>query len=282
MTPPFDGRLVPARRDLAAAHLQGAVEAERFVAGLRRSVSVGLLDLAIQPRAGRATQLLFGEAFTVYEWRDDGLAWGQAELDGYVGYVAATGLGPPQTRGKRITALASHRYGQPNVKAPPDVELPFLAEVPVSGTTGGFARLRGGGHVPRPHLEPVPGDFVTQAQRFVGVPYLWGGRSARGLDCSALVQLSLLATGVTAPRDSDMQAARLGSELPSGTAGRRGDLIFWNGHVGMLVDADTLLHANGHHMAVVSEPLVPAMARIAALGGGPVLQRRRLGSAGAA
>lgn len=278
----FDRRLVPARRDLAAEHLRGKVEAEAFVPGLRRSVSVGLLDLASQPGAGRATQLLYGEAFTVYEMRDDGLAWGQAELDGYVGYVAASGLGPVQTRGLRITALASHRYGLPDIKVMPDVELPFLAEVPVAGTTGGFARLRGGGHVPRPHLEPVAGDFVAQAQRFVGVPYLWGGRSARGLDCSALVQLSLLAIGLRAPRDSDMQAAELGIELPAGSAGRRGDLIFWKGHVGMLVDAETLLHANSHHMAVASEPLVPAVARIAASGGGPVLQRRRLALAATA
>lgn len=278
-TPPFDTRLVPARPDLAAAHLRGQVEAERFVPGQRHSVAAGLLDLSLQPGAGRATQLLHGEAFIVYETRTDGLAWGQAELDGYVGYVAISGLGPPQSRGMRITALASHRYRLPDLKAPPDLELPFLAEVPVAGTTGSFARLRGGGHVPRPHLEPVAGDFVAQGLRFLGVPYLWGGRSARGLDCSALVQLSLIASGIPAPRDSDLQARGLGQALPPSSKAQRGDLIFWKGHVGLLVDADTLLHANGHHMAVVREPLSPAIARIAAQGGGPVLARRRLRAA---
>jgi cell wall-associated NlpC family hydrolase len=148
--------------------------------------------------------------------------------------------------------------------------------VPVAGTTGGYARLRGGGHVPRPHLEPVASDWVAQAERFLGVPYLWGGRSARGLDCSALVQLALLAAGYEAPRDSDMQEALLGAELAADAPPRRGDLVFWTGHVGIMQDAETLLHANGHHMAVASEPFLPAAARIEAAGGGPVTMRRRI------
>jgi cell wall-associated NlpC family hydrolase len=130
--------------------------------------------------------------------------------------------------------------------------------------------------VPRAHLAPVAGDFVAQAERFLGAPYLWGGRSARGIDCSALVQLALLAAGREAPRDSDMQAALLGTELPARAALRRGDLVFWKGHVGIMRDRDTLIHANAHHMAVAAEPFGPAAARIAAAGGGPVTGRRRL------
>jgi cell wall-associated NlpC family hydrolase len=275
---PFARRLVPARADLAAEHLRGEVEAERFVAGSRHTVGAPLLDLSLSPApdAGRDTQLLFGEVFTVYETRDDGLAWGQAELDGYVGYVQAEGLAGPRPRGTPVTALASHLYPTADARAKPTATLPFLAEVAVAGTTAGFARLRGGGHVPRPHLEPVTGDFVDQAARFLGVPYLWGGRSAAGLDCSALAQLALLATGVAAPRDSDMQASLLGRPLGAGETGRRGDLVFWRGHVGILEDAETLLHANGHHMAVAREPLGAAIDRIAATGGGPVTARRRL------
>lgn len=278
----LDRRVLPARPDVAAAHPRGAVEATRFVAGTRRSVTASLLDLSVSPdrNARRDTQLLHGEGFVVYETRDDGLAWGQAELDGYVGYVAADGLGAPRPRGQRVTALWSHRYPEPRLRDRPDLELPFMAEVAVAGTTGGFARLRGGGHVPRAHLEPLVGDFVTQAERFIGVPYLWGGRSARGLDCSALVQMTLLATGVPAPRDSDMQAATLGAALAPDAGFRRGDLVFWAGHVGILVDPETVLHANAHHMAVVAEPLVPAVARIAAQGGGLVTARRRLSAAG--
>jgi hypothetical protein len=271
----FGRRLLPAKADLAAEHLRGSVAADRFVAGRAHSVSA-LLDLTLDPGPGaeRATQLLPGETFTVYELQD-GLAWGQAKLDGYVGYVAASGLGPPRGPGRRVSAIWSHVYAAPAVRGAVLGELPYFAEVPVRGTTGGFARLRGGGYVPLAHLAPVSGDHVTEAERFVGVPYLWGGRSARGIDCSGLVQLALLAAGVSAPRDSDMQAALVGEELPPRAGLRRGDLVFWRGHVGIMRDGETLLHANAHHMAVASEPLAEVAARVAASGGGEVLLRRR-------
>ncbi len=275
---PFATRLVPARPDLAAEHLRGQVAAVRLAPGIAHSVTATLADMwgAPDARGARTTQLLRGERFIVYETRPDGLAWGQAELDGYVGYVALDGLGPAAGKGVRVTALWSQVYAEPSIRARIEQELPFLAEVPVTGTTGAFARLRGGGHVPRPHLDPLEGDWVAQAERFAGVPYVWGGRSARGLDCSALVQLALLACGHAAPRDSDMQAALLGTALAPDEALRRGDLVFWDGHVGIMLDGETLLHANGHHMAVASEPFRPAAARIAAAGGGPVTLRRRL------
>lgn len=271
----FADRLVPPRPDLAAETLRRSVVAERYVAGRPFQVAATLLDLVARPGGERATQLLHGEAFTVYEERPDGLAWGQAELDGYVGYVRADGLEPRRCRGQRVTAVWSHVYSRPTVRGTVERDLPYLAEVAVSGTTAGFARLRGGGHVPLPHLAPAAADYVTEAERFVGAPYLWGGRSARGIDCSGLVQLAMLGSGRPAPRDSDMQAALLGGVLPQRGSLRRGDLVFWKGHVGIMRDRDTLLHANGHHMAVASEPLAGAVARIAAAGGGPVTVRRR-------
>ena len=146
----------------------------------------------------------------------------------------------------------------------------------MSGDTRGFAALRGGGFAPLQHLAPVAGDFVAVAARFLGAPYLWGGRSARGLDCSALVQLALMAAGIAAPRDSDMQAALLGRALAADEPALRGDLIFWRGHVGLLADPQTLIHANAHHMAVAQEALANATARIAAAGGGRVAMRRRV------
>jgi hypothetical protein len=274
---PFASRLVPARPDLAAEELRGRVAAERFAPGRPMRVAACLLDMRASPDPGaeRSTQLLHGERFTVYEMRPDGLAWGQAALDGYVGYVSATGLGPAGDSGRRITALWSQIYPRPKIRARAETELPFLAEVSGKEAADGFVGLREGGYVPRPHLEPVAGDFVAQAERFLGVPYLWGGRSARGIDCSALVQLALIARGVPAPRDSDMQAAMVGSLLEPDATPRRGDLVFWKGHVGILRDEATLLHANAHHMAVASEPLETAVTRIAAAGGGPVTARRR-------
>lgn len=242
-------------------------------------MTADLLDLtaAPDPEAGLATQLLHGEPFTVYEIRDDGLAWGQSEADGYVGYVRAEGLGPDRPAGRRLTACASHRYAAPSIKARALGELPFLADLDLAGEETGFARLAAGGYVPLPHLAPRSGDAAAAAERFLGAPYLWGGRSARGIDCSGLAQLALLSVGIAAPRDSDMQAALLGAALPDDAAGARGDLIFWRGHVGLLLDAQTLIHANAHHMAVAIEPLAAAIKRIAAAGGGPVTGRRRLG-----
>jgi len=278
MNPRFAGRLVPARADLAAEHLRGEVEAPRYVPGKLRRVQVPLLDLTAtaDSAAERATQLVCGEAFTVYEERPDGFAWGQAAVDGYVGYVRADGLGAGPGAGARVTVTApwSQVYERPNVRARTIAELPCLSEIAVSGTTGAFARLRGGGFVPRAHLGPVD-DWVALAERFVGAPYLWGGRSLRGIDCSGLVQVALLAAGRAAPRDSDMQAVLLGEALMARARARRGDLVFWSGHVGIMRDESTLLHANAHHMAVASEPLATATVRIAAAGGGPMLVRRR-------
>ena len=149
----------------------------------------------------------------------------------------------------------------------------------MAGTTGAFARLRGGGYVPRAHLAATSGDFVDQAMRFLGAPYLWGGRGAQGLDCSALVQLALLGRGIAAPRDSDMQAAFLGHAPDTSEPHRRGDLLFWRGHVAIVAGDGMLLHANAHHMAVAVEPLEPALDRIAAMEG-PVVTRRRIAGFG--
>jgi len=274
----FAGRLVPARPDLAAAHLQGAVEAERFVEGAPHSVTAPVLDLRRSPSHGTGveTQLLRGEDFTVYETREDGFAWGQADLDGYVGYVDAAGLGPRQPADSHVRALWSHVYAEPDIKSRALAELPFMARIAVAETAGAFTRLRDGGWVPRRHLEDAPGDFVAQAERWLGVPYLWGGRSARGLDCSSLVQLALAATGVAAPRDTDMQQDALGEALAEDATLRRGDLIFWRSHVAIVIESDTMIHANANAMAVTLEPVNSAIDRIERAGEGPVSARKRL------
>lgn len=275
----MDKRRIPARKTVAAAQLQGQVEAERFEEGVAMEVVMSLLDLRTSPdpNAPLATQLLAGETFTVYdELPEMGLSWGQAGRDGYVGYVYTQGLAPksgvPLTP---ITALAAIVYTKPELRSDLMGAYSFGCKVEVSTRETEYSQLATGAYIPSIYLEPLTtGDFVDVAERFLGVPYLWGGRSSYGLDCSALVQLALQALGREAPRDSDMQAAELGVAIDAEL--QRGDLVFWKGHVGIMRDAETLLHANAHHMAVASEPLAVARARIVAKGEGEITGMRRL------
>ncbi|HSF93568.1 MAG TPA: NlpC/P60 family protein [Thermohalobaculum sp.] len=277
----FDSRRIPARPDLAAAHLKGKIEAESYAEAKAMRVSVPLAPLTMRPdgEAMLATQLLYGESFEAYE-QDGAWAWGQSAIDGYVGYVPGACLepaGPEPTH--RVALPMTHVYPEPALKTRPIGWLSYGALVRAEGAEAGFAALATGGFVPAQHLAPraaPAADWVAEALRFLGAPYLWGGRSAAGLDCSALVQLARQAAGFDCPRDSDMQREELGETLAEGAAPARGDLMFWKGHIGVMLDATRMLHANAHHMACAIEPLEGARARILAIGEGPVLRHARL------
>ncbi|HRK24577.1 MAG TPA: NlpC/P60 family protein [Beijerinckiaceae bacterium] len=276
-----DPRVTPARPDLAAAHLAGKVSADRFVEGVARRAVVPLSPLKRRPAfdAPLETEVLAGEAVTVYE-EEEGWAWVQLADDGYVGWMSANALAAPDPAPtRRVTALRTFLYPGASIKAEPLGWLSMGATVAVTRMDGAFAATPLGfiyaSHLAPPTEQAV--DFVAVAESLIGAPYLWGGKSSLGLDCSGLVQLSLAMTGHAARRDSDMQEKELGQPLAiDQDLLRRGDLVFWKGHVGIMRDADTLLHANGHHMLVVSEPLAEARARILAKGAGPVTSIRRL------
>jgi hypothetical protein len=259
----MDTRRIPVRHDLAAEHLRGQVDVGKFVDGKPMAVGASMINLVrnADPDTNLATQLLYGERFTVYdEIADMGLAWGQSERDGYVGYVPSAGLiDPLEGRIEQVTALSALVFSEPDFKSQLLGSYSLGCRVAVEGEENGYARLGAGIYTPLENLAPINGDFVSVAEKFIGSPYLWGGRSYFGLDCSGLVQLALQAVEVDAPRDSDMQAAELGS--PCDGPLKRGDLVFWDGHVGIMQDGKNLLHANVHHMAVVSEPLADATAR---------------------
>jgi cell wall-associated NlpC family hydrolase len=267
----FDPRITPARPDLAAAHLRGKVEAERFAEGAVQEVVVGLAPLRKDPshQAPLLTEVLYGERVMIYETDEEGWAWGQLKSDGYVGWLPAAVLLAPQAEPThRVTALRTLMFPGPSIKLPPLDGLPLGAAVAVVSSDDSLAVTATGGHVPVRHLAPLDtkeDDFVALAERFVGVPYLWGGKSSLGIDCSGLVQVALGARGIACPRDSDMQERALGQ--PISLAGlQRGDLIFWKGHVAIALGRNSMIHANAFHMAVAVEPVAEALARIGSAG----------------
>jgi hypothetical protein len=272
-----DRRVTPARPDLAAAHLKGQVDASRFVEGEKFCVRVGRLSLRVRPSAEAAqdSELLFGETFTVYE-RKHGWAWGQAANDLYVGYVRQDALGSAFIAQARVSALMAPVFCAADLKTPVRDLLPLNAVVPIEAREGDYVKIAENGYVHQRHLQPsAQSDFVSVAERFVGTPYVWGGKTAAGLDCSGLVQTALSAVGKTAPRDTDMIEKALGVQAALSEGRRRGDLIFWKGHVGVMLDEARLLHANAFHMAVAIEPLVEALSRIQKAAG-PVTSVKRL------
>jgi cell wall-associated NlpC family hydrolase len=288
----LDPRTTAARPDLAADHLRGRVAAARFVAGTVREVVDAQAPVRREPRPDALldTEALRGELVTVYDEDGEGWCWGQLHGDRYVGWLPANALqapGPPPTH--RVAVLRTLEFPGRSIKAPPLAALSQGSRVAVassphdteqpdtsgnSGRTGGgdagLVRLANGSYVPARHLAPTDSsaeDFVAVAESFVGVPYLWGGKTSLGIDCSGLVQVALAAAGIECPRDSDMQDRAFVSN-PAGdlAAPRRGDLVFWKGHVAIIRDQRSLVHANAFHMAVTIELIAEAVRRIREVG----------------
>lgn len=272
-----DPRLTPANARVAARHLQGQVEATTFVDPTPARAAWTVVDLGPETIARRDRQLVFGDVVDVYE-RRQGRAFVQSRKDGYVGYIPEGDLGPLQEPTHFVSSAGTHVYASQSMKSPDLMPLTLGSQVQVTAELHKFWETPDG-FIPKKHLRPLDQPFTdpaTVAQALFGTPYLWGGNSRAGIDCSGLIQAALLACNIPCPGDSDMQHQSLGTLIPDGTPPLRNDLYFWKGHVGIMVDDTTLLHANAHHMAVTYEPIMQAILRIEAQGSGPVLARKRL------
>lgn len=283
MSVSLDRRLNAYRPDLADQRLQGQVTADRFTPGEPARVAVPVADLRPKPdpASGIDTQLLLGEPVRVFD-RQDGWAWVQADLDGYVGYLPEADLEQPAAASHWVTVPRTFVYPEAELRKVPLHALSMGSRIRVTGeaeTRGTrYLLLEGGGAVIARHCLPLgtapAEDYVTIAGLYLETPYLWGGRTGFGIDCSGLVQLAALMAGHSVPRDSDMQA-NFGQPVERQDL-RRGDLAFWKGHAAILEDKDTILHANGHTMSVAREPLDAAIQRIGWLYGQPTGYRRFL------
>jgi cell wall-associated NlpC family hydrolase len=275
-----DARVTPLRDGIAGRSLEGIVRAEVYLDPTVRVCVMPDTGIHRSPdlRSEQMDQLLFGETFEVIEEEAGGFVWGQARRDGYVGFVWAHALAPPGAEPThRISALRTYAFAEASIKSRAGGPFPMNALVAVEATEGRLAKVAGAGWMAAEHLSPVglfETDWAGVAERFLGAPYLWGGRESLGLDCSGLVQQALFACAIACPRDADQQA-QLGREIPRADFAR-GDLVFWRGHVAIGLDPDTIVHANGHHMMVAIEPLETALSRIEAAGSGQPTAFRRL------
>jgi cell wall-associated NlpC family hydrolase len=286
LDPKNDPRLTPARPDLAAKSLEGRVAAARFVDGVEREVIDAQAPLRRDPshEAPLDTEALKGERVAVYETTGEGWCWGQLQSDGYVGWLPANALSAPGAQPThKVSALRTLVFPAADIKQPPMEALSLGAQLAIIRMDERFAVTASGGFIPARHVSPIEAyesDFVSVAEKFLGVPYLWGGKTSFGLDCSGLVQVSLNACGIACLRDSDMQERNAGARVemdPSLKDLQRGDLMFWKRHVAIARDSKTIIHANAFHMAVTIEPVAEAVVRIRAAGS-EITSVRRVGS----
>ncbi|HUY69232.1 MAG TPA: NlpC/P60 family protein [Alphaproteobacteria bacterium] len=270
--PSPDPRTHAFRSDLADVSLQHTVTASRYAEPVLRQCIRGVLPLFAAPdeNSRLVSQIRYGEFLDVFEMREDGFAWVQNRADRYVGYMPAADAFNEQIAdlSNRVNVLKTFVYTKPDLKMPPADVLTLGSFVRVGAIENGFCRLASGGYVFAKHVVPaeraLAADYVFTAGRLLNVPYLWGGRTPQGIDCSGLVQLVLEMAEIECPRDSDQQREVFGQPLSMHWRDmdwRRGDLVFFDGHVGIMTNNKDMIHATAHVMQVTVEPLFDVVMR---------------------
>jgi cell wall-associated NlpC family hydrolase len=272
----MDPRTTPCNGRVAATNLRGKVDAALFTDGVKKQVITPLTNLNRAPEGPRDRQLLLGDTVTVYEDRS-GMSYVQSLKDEYCGYVVSSALGDPQPATHWVSAAATHVYAAPSIKSDDVMTLSFGSQIAGVSDDNNFIATPLG-YVPKKHLSSITDcaiDLGEIATLFLGAPYLWGGNSSFGIDCSGLIQASYLACGRACPADSDQQCESLGKSLPHNSEYQKGDLLFWNSHVALALNPETMIHATAHYMAVVRENIETAVSRIDDQGEGPLLAHKR-------
>jgi cell wall-associated NlpC family hydrolase len=272
----MDSRTTPCNGRVAANHLRGKVDAALFTDGVRKQVITPLTNLNRTAEGPRVRQLVMGDMVTVYEESSE-MSYVQSLKDAYCGYVENSALAAPNDPTHWVCALATQVYAAPSIKSDDVMTLSFGSQIAGVSADEKFIGTPFG-YIPQKHLSPIAQRATEPteiAKQFLGAPYLWGGNGSFGIDCSGLIQASYLACGRACPADSDQQCGSLGNSLRLNSDYQKGDLLFWNSHVALVLDSETMIHATAHYMAVVLEDIRAAISRIDDQGEGPLIAHKR-------